>query len=109
MPEGPETGDPYMLCCPWPIMPWSIKALPEQRRRPRDRRAQKAGCYRNTPQKTPKPVTFISPGAWLSVELLPGLPPPVLPDLPLPGSHGPATGDHAVMVLSGLIEAPAEG
>ena len=43
-----------------------------------------AGCYHNTPQKAPKPVTFISPGAWLSLELLPGLLPPELQDLPLP-------------------------
>ena len=43
-----------------------------------------AGTRSNTPQKTPKPVTFISPGAWLSLELLPGLPPPELQDLRLP-------------------------
>ena len=50
MQGGPETGDPYKLCGLW-----KIKALPT-------RKASSTGndgCYRNTPRKTPKPVTFI--------------------------------------------------
>ena len=82
-------------------MPWKIKALPEQRRCPREQRARKAGAKGGRERRVRK--------AWLSIELLPGLPPPELQAMPLPGSHGPETGDHAAMVVSGLIDTPSQG